>query len=109
MHHPWVGGDHLQLISGHNTSVPCQKEERDTIPGSRRARRAFSSRTELSRSPIADLGTTFGNHRANFPRHPGASPGMVFAVQLLEPYLEGCDAILISIRLTSEGFVGTIP
>jgi hypothetical protein len=32
----------------------------------------------------ADPGTTFGNHRASFPRHPGASPGMVFAVPLLE-------------------------
>ncbi len=31
----------------------------------------------------ADPGTTFGNHRANFSRHPGASPGIVFAVQLL--------------------------
>jgi hypothetical protein len=40
----------------------------------------------LSYHPIsdADPGTTCGNHRANFPRHPGASPGMVFAVQPYE-------------------------
>jgi hypothetical protein len=30
-------------------------------------------------------GTTCGNHRANLPRHLGASPGMVFAVQMHEP------------------------
>ena len=29
-------------------------------------------------------GTTCGNHRANFPRHLGTSPRMVFAVQLYE-------------------------
>ena len=30
-------------------------------------------------------GTTCGNHRANYPRHLGASSGMVFAVQIDEP------------------------
>jgi hypothetical protein len=30
-------------------------------------------------------GTTCGNHRANLPRHPRASPGMVCAVQMHEP------------------------
>ena len=30
-------------------------------------------------------GTTCGNHRANYPRHPGTSQGMVFAVQVHEP------------------------
>jgi hypothetical protein len=30
-------------------------------------------------------GTTCGNHRAYSSRHPGASPDMVFAVQMLEP------------------------
>jgi len=36
--------------------------------------------------PISDAapGTTCGNHRANFPRHLRASPGIVFAVQLHE-------------------------
>lgn len=33
VHHPWVGRDHLQLISGHDCSGPCRKEERDTITG----------------------------------------------------------------------------
>ena len=36
--------------------------------------------------PISDAapGATFGNHRANFPRHVRTSPGMVFAAQLHE-------------------------
>jgi len=36
--------------------------------------------------PISDAapGTTFGNHRANSPRHVRTSPGMTFAVQLYE-------------------------
>ena len=38
--------------------------------------------------PGAAPGTTCGNHRANYPRHLRASPGMVFAVQVNEPAWE---------------------
>ena len=41
-------------------------------------------------------GTTCGNHRANYPRHLRASPGMVFAVQMHEPNRKaGCNPYLI--------------
>ena len=39
----------------------------------------------LSEGQQTAPGTTCGNHRANSPRHPRASPGMVFAVQTREP------------------------
>jgi hypothetical protein len=32
-------------------------------------------------------GTTCGNHRADFPRHPGASQGMVSQVKRMKPAL----------------------
>jgi len=34
-------------------------------------------------------GTTCGNHRANYPRHPGTSRGIVFAVQVDGPTRRG--------------------
>ena len=43
--------------------------------------RVFASYAELSGSLVAAPGTTSGNHRAYFPRHPRASPGMVSAGQ----------------------------
>ena len=51
----------------------------------------------------ADPGTTFGNHRANFPRHPGASPGMVFAVQLLELTPRAATRSLSQFALQARG------
>ena len=39
----------------------------------------------LSEGQQTAPGTTCGNHRANSPRHPRASLGMVFAVQAREP------------------------
>ncbi len=59
----------------------------------------------------ADPGTTFGNHRANFPRHPGASPGMVFAVQLLEltPRAATRSLSLFALQARGHRFSSPVP
>jgi hypothetical protein len=31
VHHPGVGGDHLQLVSGHDSSVPRRRRESEAI------------------------------------------------------------------------------
>jgi hypothetical protein len=58
------------------TALPTQR------PGSRTEGRfsyaEVSQSLALVREPLA--GTTCGNHRAHFPRHPGTSPGRVSAV-----------------------------
>ena len=48
--------------------------------------RVACARSLPSYRPVSDAapGTACGNHRANFPRHVGTFPGMVFAVQLHE-------------------------
>jgi len=46
-----------------------------------RSKSGFADASVSSTAP----GTTCGNHRANSPRHPRASPGMVSAVQMHGP------------------------
>jgi hypothetical protein len=72
--------------SGQNHSGrPLQRESQ---PSSRARLQEPAARVQLApqaRGQQTAPGTTCGNHRANYPRHPGTSQGMVFAVQVHEP------------------------
>jgi hypothetical protein len=54
-------------------------------------------------------GTTCGNHRADFPRHPGASQGMVSAGQAHEADSLSWTFLWAVFALQARGFVGSNP
>jgi hypothetical protein len=58
----------------------------NSLPGRGSADAVAGARSYAGCHPIsaAAPGTTCGNHRANFSRHPRTSPGMVLAVQVHE-------------------------